>query len=220
MLENVPGLSDKRSFRSYRSHLRKLGYKEENRVLNAADYGVPQRRRRLISVASRLGEVEFAPPADKRITVRDAIGFLPSPGDNKDPLHETSQKRSDKILELISRIPKNGGSRTDLPRRQWLKCHKKCGGFKDVYGRMAWDDVGPTITGGCINPSKGRFLHPEQDRAITLREAALLQGFPRDYKISLSRGRFYAADMIGNALPPELIRRLASGVKLLVEAHS
>ena len=91
-----------------------------------------------------------------------------------------------------------------------LKCHRKCNGFKDVYGRMAWDNVAPTITGGCCNPSKGRFLHPEEDRAISLREAALLQSFPPDYDFSLRRGKFAAAQMIGNALPPEFIRRHAT----------
>ncbi|MCL6560156.1 MAG: DNA cytosine methyltransferase, partial [Firmicutes bacterium] len=107
--------------------------------------------------------------------------------------------------ELIRRIPKNGGSRTDLPEEYRLACHKRCNGFKDVYGRMAWDDVAPTITGGCFNPSKGRFLHPEEDRAITMREAALLQGFPRRYKFPATDNKSAVAWMIGNALPPPFI---------------
>ena len=77
---------------------------------------------------------------------------------------------------------------------------------------MAWEEVAPTITSGCVNPSKGRFLHPEEHRAITLREAALLQGFPEDYWFSLERGKYAAARMIGNALPPPLIERLACSV--------
>jgi DNA (cytosine-5)-methyltransferase 1 len=85
-------------------------------------------------------------------------------------------------------------------------------GFKDVYGRMPWDRLGPTITGGCTNPSKGRFLHPEEDRAITLREAARLQTFPEDYRFSLRRGKVAAALMIGNALPPEFVRRHAESI--------
>lgn len=114
---------------------------------------------------------------------------------------------------MIRDIPKDGGSRTDLPRDRQLDCHKDCDGFRDIYGRMAWDKVAPTITGGCFNPSKGRFLHPEQNRAITLREAALLQTFPRRYHFDLSSGKEAAALMIGNALPPEFIRRQANQVR-------
>jgi DNA (cytosine-5)-methyltransferase 1 len=77
---------------------------------------------------------------------------------------------------------------------------------------MAWSEPSPTITGGCINPSKGRFLHPEQDRAITLREAALLQGFPKDYRLDLSRGRYPTAQMIGNAFPPAFAARHAKSL--------
>ena len=94
-----------------------------------------------------------------------------------------------------------------------LECHRKTGGFKDVYGRMAWDKPAPTITGGCTNPSKGRFLHPEENRAITLREAALLQTFPPNYKFSLGSGREGVATMIGNALPPRFIEFHAKTIK-------
>jgi DNA (cytosine-5)-methyltransferase 1 len=106
-----------------------------------------------------------------------------------------------------------------LGRQRQLKCHRKCDGFKDVYGRMAWDEVSPTMTGGCVNPSKGRFLHPTKDRAITLREAALLQAFPPSYFFSLRRGKFPAAQMIGNALPPEFIRRHALRVLNTIRKH-
>jgi len=110
----------------------------------------------------------------------------------------------------MSLVPKDGGSRTDLPKEYWLECHKRSpGGYRDVYGRMKWDDVSPTITGGCHNPSKGRFIHPEFDRAITLREAALLQTFPMNYKFSLARGKDSVALMIGNALPPNFIENHA-----------
>jgi DNA (cytosine-5)-methyltransferase 1 len=85
---------------------------------------------------------------------------------------------------------------------------------------MAWDDVAPTITGGCCNPSKGRFLHPTKHRAITLREAALLQTFPPNYIFSLKRGKFPAAQMIGNALPPEFIRRHAKEILRVIAASS
>jgi DNA (cytosine-5)-methyltransferase 1 len=93
-----------------------------------------------------------------------------------------------------------------------LKCHRNFDGFKDIYGRMAWDDVSPTITSGCSNPSKGRFLHPHYNRTITLREAAILQSFPRRYKFPVHYGKQALALMIGNALPPEFIRRQALAV--------
>ena len=110
-------------------------------------------------------------------------------------------------------IPHNGGSRKDLPEEYWLNCHKKCNGFKDVYGRMAWDDLAPTITGGCFNPSKGRYLHPEENRAITMREAALLQGFPRDYNFPIVTNKSALAMMIGNALPPPFVKAHAISIK-------
>jgi DNA (cytosine-5)-methyltransferase 1 len=95
----------------------------------------------------------------------------------------------------------------------WLECHKRYPqGFKDVYGRIAWDDVSPTMTGGCNNPSKGRFLHPEENRVISLREAALLQTFPKDYYFPVNQSRDKVALMIGNALPPEFIRHHASSI--------
>ena len=108
----------------------------------------------------------------------------------------------------------------DLGENWKLKCHRKCDGFRDVYGRMKWDDVAPTITGGCCNPSKGRFLHPTKNRAITLREAALLQSFPVDYYFSLERGKHHAAQLIGNALPPEFIRRHAAQIAKVLKQLS
>jgi DNA (cytosine-5)-methyltransferase 1 len=182
MLENVPGLADDKRFDVFCKELKQLGYKGDYRILNAADYGVPQRRRRLIYLAGLNEPISFAAEARKRRTVRDAIAVLPAPGKGGDALHNLPENRSEKIKELIKKIPKDGGSRTALSKKEQLKCHKQCNGFKDVYGRMSWDDVAPTITSGCFNPSKGRFLHPTKNRAITLREAALLQSFPRRYK--------------------------------------
>lgn len=215
MMENVPGLAADKRLHHALQWLRYLGYAVDNdpspvRVLNAADYGVPQRRRRMILLTGRFGPITFAVPSSRRISVRDTIGSLPIPGDTGDPVHDAPEHRSQRILTMIEAVPKNGGSRTDLPEKQRLKCHVDCDGFRDVYGRMSWDDVAPTITGGCVNPSKGRFLHPEQHRAVTLREAALLQSFPRHYKFSLKYGKYAAAEQIGNALPPEFIRRQAS----------
>lgn len=208
LIENVPRLTEDYRFNQVRKRLRKLGYVGEPAILNAAHFGVAQRRRRMVFIASRVGPIEYAKPVDEdqRLTVRDVIGDMPNPGKSGDELHDFPEIRSEKVARLIAMIPKDGGSRSVLGQEHQLQCHQKCEGFKDVYGRMAWDDVSPTITGGCVNPSKGRFLHPEQNRSITLREAALLQSFPSDYFFSLARGKFLAAQMIGNAFPPGFVK--------------
>lgn len=209
MLENVPRLKIDRRMSRVTRELTKLGYTFVLDVLDAADYGVPQRRKRMILLGTKKGDIDFAPEARKLRTVYDAIGSLPRAGTTDDILHADFSNRSARIRRLIKKIPKDGGGRSDLGPAAQLPCHKRCNGFKDIYGRMAWRQVAPTITGGCINPSKGRFLHPREDRAITLREAALLQTFPPNYKFSLRQGSYAAASMIGDALPPEFIRRHA-----------
>ena len=202
MLENVPNLSRYTRYLNFKKDLRKLGYNVEDQILNVADFGVPQRRKRLVVLASRIGKISHPLPVENKKTVRNAIGKLPKYVLTHDQLHNLGEQRSDRIKLLIRAIPKDGGSRTALSPEQSLKCHENQNGYHDVYGRMKWDDVSPTITGGCINPSKGRFLHPIEDRAITLREAAILQSFPPKYFFSLRRGKYAAAEMIGNALPP------------------
>ncbi len=205
MMENVPGLVNDERFSAFCSRMQNAGYVNHYRILNAAEYGVPQRRRRLIYLAGFGMKIPFAKRDHKTKTVGDAIKELPKAGESGDPIHDISEKRTRRIRELIQRIPKNGGSRTDLPRESQLDCHKRCNGFRDVYGRMAWGDVSPTITSGCFNPSKGRFLHPEENRTITMREAALLQGFPRRYNFPIEDNKSAVALMIGNALPPPFV---------------
>lgn len=215
MLENVPNLAKDSRMALLIQELRDLGYhvgEDSVRVLDAADYGVPQRRRRMIMLAGRDGPLSFAPPANERRTVAWAIGGLALPGTGIDPLHDYHVRRNPRIEDLIRNVPKDGGSRRDLPVEMQLDCHRRSNGYFDVYGRMSWRLVAPTITSGCFNPSRGRFLHPQQDRAVTLREAALLQSFPKSYQFSLRRGREAAAAMIGNALPPEFVRRHALAV--------
>jgi DNA (cytosine-5)-methyltransferase 1 len=212
MFENVPGLASRRRFQDFVRALKRLRYHVVWDVLDAADYGVPQRRRRLILLAVHEHDVGFAKATGRKRGVRGAIKQLTRPARSRDPLHKIIGTRSDRIRELIRLIPKNGGSRRDLPKRKWLECHKGFRGFHDVYGRMRWSEVAPTITGGCLNPSKGRFLHPEHNRAITVREAALLQTFPAAYQFATDRGFYPIAEMIGNALPPEFIRRQAGQV--------
>lgn len=205
LVENVPGLADDVRLVQLQGVLRKNGYRVRSEVVNAADYGVPQRRRRFLLVASRLGSLPDAPKQVDRKTVRQTIGSLGPAGQSRDPLHDHGERRSPDVSERIALVPKDGGGRTSLPSTYQLGCHVRGDGFKDVYGRMAWDEVAPTITCGCVNPSKGRFLHPEHNRSITLREAALLQTFPKKHRFPIEAGKFPVAELIGNALPPRLV---------------
>lgn len=214
MMENVPALAHDIRMKAFLRRISVLGYKVSRknvRVEDASEYGVPQRRYRMILLASKTGQVKKAEKSET-ITVRkclDAVRLAPV-GESGDPLHDHVPNRAAHVEEIIRNIPKDGGSRTSLPEHLVLECHKsEKSGFRDVYGRMSWDRVSPTMTGGCGNPSKGRYLHPEEDRAISLREAALFQTFPADYRFDLTEGRGKAALMIGNALPPEFIRRHA-----------
>jgi DNA (cytosine-5)-methyltransferase 1 len=212
MMENVPGLAEHWSFTKLCRGLRRLKYRITWDIKDARHYGVPQRRKRLILVAGQRFDIALAKESKTIRTVRQAIGDLKAPGKSRDKLQNLSENRSAKVLKRIRAIPKDGGSRTDLPKRDQLPCHKRTTGFKDIYGRMAWDKPSPTITGGCFNPSKGRFLHPIANRAITLREAAILQSFPRRYRFPADRSKESIALMIGNALPPAFIQRHASQI--------
>lgn len=213
MLENVPALAKDDRFTNMQSQLRQLGYRSVVHILDAADYMVPQRRKRLILLASRVHLPEIAPRVIKRVTVRQALVGVGAPSRTNDRLHAVPENRTDAVRQLIALIPKNGGSRKDLGREYQLECHKRSDGFSDVYGRMSWDEVAPTITSGCHNPSKGRFLHPSYNRTITLREAALLQGFPMSYQFDVAHGKESIALMIGNALPPPFIKAHALGLR-------
>ena len=219
MLENVPGLKDDSRFEMFVSTMSDLGYQGEWKILNVADYGVPQRRRRLIYVAAHKKSIRISDKKYEYRTVRDAIGSLPIAGKSGDFMHDLPEKRAKRIQEMIALIPKNGGSRSQLPAKYILPCHKKNpGGFKDVYGRMAWDKPSPTITGGCASPSKGRFLHPEENRCITPREASLLQGFPRNYIFPQGLSKDQLALMVGNALPVPFIYAHAIEIRQQIES--
>jgi len=232
LLENVPGLYNglgQTLFLKARQNLEELGYIVSPWVLDAADYGVPQRRRRLIVLARHnsmpvlaLGgpthqnpattpRLHTYPPLASWRTVAWAIQDLPplTSGQvhQKDPLH-AAPVHSVTVMQRIQAIPINGGSRVDLPRNLVLECHRddKHTGHKDVYGRMHWDRPAPTLTGGCNKPSKGRFLHPDQHRAISLREAATLQTFPPGAQFVGAREEI--AEQIGNAVPPLFVATL------------
>lgn len=206
MLENVPGLEKYDLFLKTVENIRNLGYTINFKVVNISKYGVPQRRRRLVLLGSRLGNIQIAPESNVLRTVKDSIGWI---SENPEVLeHDSLQKihshHGERIQKLIAAVPRDGGS---LPEKFQLECHKKDNvGFHDVYGRLAWQKQSSTITGGCLNPSKGRFLHPELNRSITAREAALLQTFPKDYQFDTRIGIGKIALQIGNALPPEFCR--------------
>ena len=220
MMENVPGLMQYYLFKKLLRELKRLGYQIEAKIVNAKDYGVPQRRKRLVLVGSLLGEIRVAKGTNNRVTVRDAIGSLESVQRTKDPMHRVVTEHDDRIRKLIKMIPKNGGSRGDLNEIYTLSCHKKKNvGFRDIYGRLPWDNCSGTITGGCLNPSKGRFLHPVKNRAITAREAALLQSFPRKYKFPGTISKTSLALLIGNALPPKLSYAQSINIKKHLQQH-
>lgn len=218
-VENVPGIVRSGEKQQLRSGLSELGYGfGEPLRLSATDLGVPQRRVRSIFVASKSASVlerveklrtDFVgstPP-----TVRMALSDLKHLGPGEkcviDSLHR-ARRHAPITIERLRAIPKNGGSRSALPAALQLSCHKKLGSnsFPDVYGRMAWDSPAPTLTTGCTDVTRGRFAHPEQDRAITLREAARLQTFPDSYKFIGNPTEI--ARLIGNAVPYEMARRI------------
>ena len=204
MMENVPGLVNYTLFKYVIRELHKLGYNPKFKPVSIQEYGIPQRRKRLVVVGSLLGDVNIAPATGEKVTVRDMIGHIGSISKTEDPVHRIVASHAPNIMKRIIATPKNGGSRTDLPKSFELECHKKKGvGFNDVYGRLRWDDYSSTITGGCLNPSKGRFLHPEENRSITAREASLLQTFPGNYKFPEKISKTSIALLIGNALPPK-----------------
>lgn len=220
MMENVPGLALSSNFEQTVKELKNIGYIVYYKTVNVKDYGVPQNRKRLVMVGSRLGPIEIAKPSNKKVTVKEKIGSLPNPEESSDKLHKIYPKHTKRIQDLIRDIPHDGGSRKDLGENRQLECHKKANvGFNDVYGRLRWDDYSTTITGGCLNPSKGRFLHPEQDRCISAREAALLQSFPKNYKFPTDVPISKIALMIGNALPPQFCKIQALNIKKHLKKH-
>lgn len=212
--------------------LSRNGYNIKIQVVDMREYGVPQRRKRVVVVGCRnkkiMDEFNFPLPSfsldgkdgkRKYRTVREQIsGFPPiSAGEScKIVVNHVSMGHSDSVLERIKSIPKDGGSLRDAPKKYHYKCHQKEDvGFKDVFGRMEWDKPSPTITSGCYNPTKGRFLHPVQDRAISLREAASLQTFNDDFKFLGTRTEI--SRQIGNAFPPLYAKLLADSIKDAIE---
>jgi len=213
-MENVPRLQRHKIFMDFVINLKKNGYKVWHGVVDCQQYGVPQKRQRLVLLASKISDVELIPPThseDNYVTVKDAISHLPeiNPGqaDETDPLH-VAQGMSPLNLERI-RQSKPGGTWKDWDPELVAECHKKSSGksYTSVYGRMKWDEPAPTMTTLCFGFGNGRFGHPQQNRAISLREAAIFQSFPGDYVFSEPGEKITFATvgrLIGNAVPVKL----------------
>lgn len=220
MLENVPALEKYDVFQDVVQQIKKMGYFVDIKIVNVASYGVPQNRKRLVMIGSLIKKVRIPDGGDIRATVREFIGDLKSPACSNDKLHKRYPNHTKEVMERICLTPKDGGSRRDLPPEYILECHKKENiGFNDVYGRLRWDAPSSTITGGCLNPSKGRFLHPSEDRCITAREAAMLQTFDKKYVFPAELSLSSLALMIGNALPPLFCYRQSSYIKQELDGY-
>jgi len=213
-MENVPGLRKQSVFTDFVSRLEKAGYDVEYTQLYGPDFGLPQNRKRLVLIGSKIGKAKLPIKSFGKgnyKTVRQTIGGLQPLGSGEksstDPLHIASSL-TDINLQRI-KLSKPGGSWEDWPKELRAKCHQKESGstFKSVYGRMNWDEPSPTITTQSYNFGTGRFGHPEQDRALTLREAAMLQSFPENYKFVADGEKIeisVISRLIGNAVPPVL----------------
>lgn len=226
VFENVPGIMEEESyFGSMLERLEKAGYQTRQELVDMRDHGVPQRRKRVVVVGCRdrniMARFSFPAPSHSRIpvdgreswcTVRDAIKDLPplAVGQVSKVPNHVAGGHTEKTMKRIRAVPKDGGSRRKMPKRLWYECHKGGNGFNDVMGRMAWDKPSPTITSGCCNPTRGRFLHPTANRAITPREAARLQTFPDGYVFSGTREQI--CSQIGNAFPPLYAEKLARNI--------
>ena len=224
LLENVPGMQNvdaniEGPFCRFLSFLSKNGYQHLKFIAKSEEYGVPQKRKRLVLLASRLGRIEEPEKTHgvngiPYVTVRDAIFMLPplraGEVSSEDPVHRCSNLDSIN-LERISLTPE-GGDRRNWPSRLVNRAHKDYDGHYDTYGRMSWDRPSPTLTTRCNGYSNGRFGHPDvnQNRPISMREAANLQTFPSDYIFSGTITSM--ARQIGNAVPCELARNFGLAI--------
>ncbi len=219
-MENVPSVNKHEVFNTFVRALKRQGYHVWYDIVNSADYGAPQSRKRMVLLASLLGRIEFIAPTRKKAkTVRAAIGGLEQiqagQGSSKDPLHST-RSLSPINYERI-KVSKPGGTWRDWPKQLLVDCHRVESGrtFSSVYGRMEWDKPAPTMTTQFYSFGGGRFGHPQQNRAISLREGAIFQGFPKRYKfLKKDEGVNFTAlgRMIGNAVPVDLGRAIAKSI--------
>lgn len=219
-MENVPSVAKHAVFEDFVRSLEKLGYFVHRSVIDCSLYGLPQSRKRMVILASRLGEIEVIAQNNRRIrTVREAIVKLPSlehgQFDPLDPLHCASKLSDLNLKRIRASVP--GGTWRDWPKHLIADCHQRETGrtYPGVYGRMTWDEPAPTLTTQFYGFGNGRYGHPEQDRAITLREGAILQGFPRSYSFTPTGSKLHFKELgrlIGNAVPVTLGRVLGQSI--------
>jgi len=222
LVENVPGLANVPGYSTFRRFVRLLkvsGYEIAFAILNAKRFGVPQNRRRLVLIATRrtspsLPKHKYGSKRRPYKTVRQAIKRFPglkAGQENSKIKNHVASALTPINLQRIKATPKNGGDRRSWPKRLRLKCHTgRYTGHTDVYGRMFWDSPAPTLTGRCNSISNGRYGHPTQNRAISLREAAALQSFPSDYRFFGFHNQI--ARQIGNAVPVRLAKDLGKHI--------
>lgn len=228
-MENVPGLVEQSVFVDFLATLEKLKYKVDYKIVNCAEYGLPQQRNRLVLVASRLGEIKLLSPNKnlEQSTVEKAIRHLPliKAGEvySEDPMHQSARLTDLNLKRIRTSIP--GGTWRDWSKGLRADCHKKKTGktYPSVYGRMEWDKPAPTITTQFFGFGNGRFGHPEQDRAISLREGAIFQGFPEAYSFTKPGDPIHRKTigrLIGNAVPVTLGEVIGKSVRKHVESSN
>lgn len=221
-MENVPQIKKTSVFKDFVKILQSNGYHIDYKVVFCPDYGIPQTRRRFVLVASLLGEIKIIPPTHHRkdIHISNYIANLPEIKageiDPNDPLHRSARLSEINLKRIHASIP--GGTWRDWPEELRCECHKKESGktYSSVYGRMTWEQIGPTITTQFFSYGTGRYGHPEQDRALSLREGALLQTFPPDYEFIDPDKPFVFRDVarhIGNAVPVRLGEIIGISIK-------
>lgn len=230
MMENVPGLA-KRGLpllKKFEKKLELMGYIVTKGILQMADYGVPQSRKRLVLLAGKGFKIPLPRPthscsADINSKMKPWITLREVLKDGNEPISILEAKKNGgpskfnwHIVRDLKRINMKrlkflsaGGSRLVLPRKLRPTCHKNIKGFQNVYGRMSWDNVAPTITSGCTTLSAGRFGHPKKDRTISVREAAKIQTFPSRYIFKTDKV-YTACALVGNALPPKFAKIVSS----------
>lgn len=221
-MENVPRIVIASIFKRFVIRLQKLGYHVDFKSCYCPEYGVPQHRRRLVLVASRLGEITVPKGTVSPtgyVTVRHAIQDLPPVSHGRTDPHDRLHKSRTLTKINFERIKRStpGGTWEEWPEELRAPCHRKPSGstFRNVYARMVWDEPSPTITTLAYNFGAGRFGHPEQDRALTLREAANLQSFPPDYEFVAQEDPVQFASLgrlIGNAVPPRLAQAIGTAI--------
>lgn len=219
-MENVPTVTKHSVFDDFVAALKEHGYEVWFKVIDCADYGLPQRRRRTVLLASKAGVIKLVDaPGVERRTVSDAIKNLPilrHGGRNEADLLHTAARLSDLNYERIQHS-KPGGTWRDWPEHLVAKCHRKKSGrtYPGVYGRMRYEEPAPTLTTQFFGFGNGRFGHPTQARGLSLREGALLQGFPEEYKFLPDDGAIQfktLGRLIGNAVPVDLGRAIGQSI--------